>query len=230
MMPGVSGSVREAQTTAIYGGDLYVGVWPWSELWRYDAHGDEWKFVRRNFRKPPITDTMNHPYEDRVVAYNEEHGTDLVINDWGQRVTGLAPNGDAMFLSVSAKGCPVRDMRHSFLHDDEVWNQYRMVYRVRKPGSVSVPVAWTGKPTTLAFTIGEDRSASRRTGGSGYGAGPRRAGGGGIGRGYPMGPRVDVRTPECGRRCGPLFPLASGRNAVESPVYPLLTGISNHEG
>ena len=157
VMPGVSGSVREAQTTAIYGGDLYVGVWPWSELWRYDAHEDAWHFVKRMFRKPPITDTMNHPFEDRVVAYNEEHGTDLVINDWGQRVTGLAPNGDAMFLSVSAKGCPVRDMRHSFLHDDDMWNQYRMVYRVRKPGSVSVPVAWTGKPTTLAFTIGEDR-------------------------------------------------------------------------
>ena len=96
---------------------------------------------------------MNHPYEDRVVAYNEEHGTDLVINDWGQRVTGLAPMGDALYLSVSAKGCPVRDMRHSFLHDDEVWNQYRKVYRVRKPGSVSAPVAWTGKPTTLEFTI-----------------------------------------------------------------------------
>ena len=157
VMPGVSGSAREAQSTAIYGGDLYVGVWPWSELWRYDAHGHEWKFVRRNFRKPPITDRMTHPYEDRVVAYNEEHGTDLVINDWGQRVTGLAPNGDAMFLSVSAKGCPVRDMRHSFLHDDEVWNQYRMVYRVRKPGSVSVPVAWTEEPTTIEFAIDEEK-------------------------------------------------------------------------
>lgn len=157
VMPGVSGSVREAQTTTIYGGDLYVGVWPWSELWRYDAHGDAWRFVKRMFRKPPITDRMNHPYEDRVVAYNEENGTDLVINDWGQRVTGLAPMGDALYLSVSAKGCPVRDMRHSFLHDDEVWNQYRKVYRVRKPGSVSAPVAWTGKPTTLEFTIDEER-------------------------------------------------------------------------
>ena len=156
VMPGVSGSAREAQTTAIYGGDLYVGVWPWSELWRYDAHENKWHFVKRMFRTPAITDEMTHPWEDRLVAYNEEHGTDLVINDWGQRVTGLTPMGDALYLSVSAKGCPVRDMRHSFLHDDEVWNQYRRVYRVRKPGSVSVPVEWTGEPTTLVFTIGAE--------------------------------------------------------------------------
>ena len=49
---------------------------------------------------------MNHPWEDRVVAYNEDHDGDIVINEWGQRVTGLSPMGDALFLSVSAKGVP----------------------------------------------------------------------------------------------------------------------------
>ena len=38
VMPGVSDRAREAQTTAIYGGDLYVGVWPWAELWRLDGN------------------------------------------------------------------------------------------------------------------------------------------------------------------------------------------------
>ncbi len=155
VMPGVSDRVREAQTTGFYGGDLYVGVWPWSELWRYDAHRDHWQFVKRMFRRPPITDEMNHPWEDRVVAYNEEYDGDIVINEWGQRVTGLSPMGDALYLSVSAKGCPERDMRLAFLHDDEVWDEYRVVHRLKKPGHVSVPVVWREGPTTLLFTVGE---------------------------------------------------------------------------
>lgn len=164
VMPGVSDRVREAQTTGFYGGDLYVGVWPWAELWRYDAHGDHWRFVKRMFRRPPITDEMNHPWEDRVVAYNENRDGDVVINEWGQRVTGLAPMGDALYLSVSAKGCPDRDMRLGFLRDDEVWNEYRVVHRAKKPGHVSVPVAWREDPTTLVFTVGEAEISIRQDG------------------------------------------------------------------
>ena len=163
-MPGVSDRVREAQTTGFYGGDLYVGVWPWSELWRYDAHEDRWQFVKRMFRRPPITDEMNHPWEDRVVAYNEEHDGEIVINEWGQRVTGLSPMGDALYLSVSAKGCPERDMRLAFLHDDEVWNEYRVVHRLKKPGHISVPVAWREEQTTLLFTVGEAEISIRQDG------------------------------------------------------------------
>jgi len=28
-LKGVSGNAREAQTTVVYGGDVFVGVWPW---------------------------------------------------------------------------------------------------------------------------------------------------------------------------------------------------------
>ena len=76
----------------------------------------------------------------------------------------MAPMGDALYLSVSAKGCPERDMRLAFLRDDEVWDEYRVVHRLKKPGQVSVPVAWRDGPTTLLFTVGEAEISIRQDG------------------------------------------------------------------
>jgi len=157
VMPGVSPAAREAQTTCLFGGDLYVGVWPWAELWRYEAHEDKWHFLRRMFKRPAATDKTVHPWDDRVAAFNRTSAKKIAGNNWGQRVTGLNPMGDALYISVSAKGCFQRDMRLDFLHDDEVWNEYRVVHRMRKPGCVAAAMQWTGKPTTLQFTLARDR-------------------------------------------------------------------------
>jgi hypothetical protein len=164
VMPGVSDVAREAQTTCLFGGDLYVGVWPWAELWRYDHHGDRWSFVRRMFEHPEITDKMQHPWEDRVVGYNEIHGEEIVRNVWGNRTTGLVPMGDALFISTGAKDCAERDMRMAFLHDDEVWNEYRTVHRMRKPGCAAGPAAWGEGGTTLTFVAEADRIAIAQDG------------------------------------------------------------------
>ena len=164
VMPGVSTEVREAQTTCLFGGDVHVGVWPWAELWRYDHDGDEWRFVRRMFDHPEITDEMNHPWEDRTVGYNEIHGDKIVWNDWGNRTTGLAPMGDSLFISTSAKGCQQRDMRMEFLHDDEIWDEYRTVHRMRKPGCAAGPVAWKEGETKLEFIAEGDRIAIAQDG------------------------------------------------------------------
>ena len=164
VMPGVSTAVREAQTICLFGGDIYVGVWPWAELWRYDHHGDKWHFVRRIFEHPAITDEMNHPWEDRVVGYNEMHGGEVVWNGWGNRTTGMVPMDDSLFISTSAKGCSERDVRMEFLHDDEVWDEYRTVHRMRKPGCVAGPVAWREGETTLEFIADGDRIAIAQDG------------------------------------------------------------------
>ena len=157
VMPGVSNHAREAQTTCIYGGDLYVGVWPWSELWRYDAHEDTWHFVKRMFEHPPITDAMVHPWDDKIAAVNKTREQQIAGNNWGQRVTGLSPMGDALYISVSAKGCSPRDEGLEFLQDDDVWNEYRTVHRMRKPGCAAGSIQWTGKPIELQFTVTADR-------------------------------------------------------------------------
>ena len=164
VLPGVSTEVREAQTTCLFGGNVYVGVWPWAELWRYDHRGAQWHFVHRMFEYPPIMDEMNHPWEDRILRYNETHEEELVWNDWGNRITGLAPMGDSLFISTSAKGCQQRDMRMEFLHDDEIWNEYRTVHRMRKPGCAAGPVAWKEGETTLEFIADSDRIAIAQDG------------------------------------------------------------------
>ena len=164
VMPGVSSAVREAQTTCLFGGDIYVGVWPWAELWRYDHRGDKWHFVRRMFEHPEITEEMNHPWEDRIAAYNQIHAAEVVWNDWGNRTTGLAPMDDALFISTSAKGCQKRDMRMAFLHDDQVWDEYRTVHRLCKPGCAAGAVAWREGETTLEFSADGERIAIAQDG------------------------------------------------------------------
>lgn len=164
VMPGVAAYSREAQTTCLFGGDLYVGVWPWAELWRYDAFEKTWGLVRRMFERPEATDTMGHPWEDHIKAYNETSDRDIVYNNWGQRVTGLIPMDDALYISVSAKGCFKRNTKLDFLRDDSVWNEYRVVHRMRRPGCCAGAVRWTGKPTTLQFTVTGSRMSVTQDG------------------------------------------------------------------
>ena len=116
------------------------------------------------FEHPAITDEMNHPWEDRIVGYNEMHGAEIVWNGWGNRTTGMVPMDDSLFISTSAKGCLERDMRMEFLHDDEVWNEYRTVHRLRQPGCVAGPVAWREGETTLEFIADGDRIAIAQDG------------------------------------------------------------------
>ena len=77
-LQGVSGSAREAQTTVIYGGDVFVGVWPWGELWRYSPDSKSWAFTRRMFDHPQLSDRVTHPYD-------ADHRGNAASNLWGQR-------------------------------------------------------------------------------------------------------------------------------------------------
>ncbi|MDP6780009.1 MAG: hypothetical protein QGI83_24855, partial [Candidatus Latescibacteria bacterium] len=138
-MPGVSSSVREAQTTAIYGGDLFVGVVPWAELWRYNPDTDGWTFVSRMFTHPPITDETDHPYEDECMALG------IVYNQWGQRVTSLVPLGSSLILSTCAKSPTEWKPEYDFVGDGK-WKEYGAVIRLTMPGSLCATTSWTDGP------------------------------------------------------------------------------------
>jgi len=146
VMPGVSRKWREAQTLTIYGGDLYVGVWPWGELWRQSGVDQRWRLLGRLFTHPEPTDKTTHPYEA------ETQQLDPVPNRWGQRVTSLVPLGDALYLSTSAKGHAPYEQKFAFLAGDKHL-EYGAVYRYRKPGCLAVPLTWKERPTTLSFRI-----------------------------------------------------------------------------
>lgn len=144
VMPGVSDRAREAQTMAIFGGELYVGVWPWAELWRYD--GSNWQFVQRLFPHPEPTDATTHPYE------NETKALDEVINRWGQRITSLVLHESGLFLSTSSKGSTPYEEKFTFLANDK-WKDYGTVYQIQIPGQLSAHTNWVDGPTTFEFVI-----------------------------------------------------------------------------
>ena len=146
VLPGVSRSVREAQTTVIYGGDLFVGVWPWAEVWRYNVDSRRWAFMRRMFDHPALSDKISHPYE----VENKDHP---VQNLWGQRVTSLIPNGPDLFLSTSSKGVDKWKPQEFPFLAPEKWKSYGKVYRVTMPGHLAAATAWTDGPTTIEFII-----------------------------------------------------------------------------
>ncbi len=145
-LPGVSASAREAQTTVIYGGDVFVGVWPWGELWRYNPDSGSWSFARRMFDGPELSDQIVHPYD-------VENKGNSVGNQWGQRVTGLVTSGPDLFISTSAKWpCEWDAEKFPFLAPDK-WRSYGSVYRMSMPGHFGATTNWTDGPTTIEFTI-----------------------------------------------------------------------------
>ncbi len=148
-MEGVSSSAREAQTTTIYGGDVFVGVWPWSELWRYNQDAGEWSFVQRMFTHPEITDETTHPYEKECVAL------ELVSNWWGQRATSLVSVGDSLYVSTSTKGPGEWKPEYEFVGDDK-WKEYGTVHRLKTPGHLSASLQWQDGPMELQFVISGD--------------------------------------------------------------------------
>lgn len=145
-LEGVSPSAREAQTTAIYGGDVFVGVWPWGELWRYNPDSKTWTFMRRMFDHPHLSDEIIHPYD-------KENSGNAPGNLWGQRVTSLVTSGTDLFVSTSAKfPCEWDAEKYPFLAPDR-WKSYGTVYRLTMPGHLGARTKWTDGSTTLEFTV-----------------------------------------------------------------------------
>ncbi|NNE91554.1 MAG: hypothetical protein HKN23_07895 [Verrucomicrobiales bacterium] len=160
VLPGVSKSAREAQTSAIYGGQMIVGVWPWAELWRYDRVADEWKFMRRMFQRPPLTDAVTHPWEAEVQAANP----DGVRNSWGHRITSLVPLGGSLFLSTSAKSAAAFDSDTFPFLTPEVREEYGAVYQITLPGQLSVQTKWKPEPVRFVFEISNERLTVKQDG------------------------------------------------------------------
>lgn len=144
VLDGASKESREAQTLAIYAGELYVGVWPWGEVWRFDPDAASWHFVCRVFSEPPVTAEVLEPYAREMRA-----GED-VYNYWGQRIMNLTSHGDALYIgTMNKQGKPFIAERHAFL-SPRVVEQYGQVYRFRAGAQIASQFEW--KPqTTFRF-------------------------------------------------------------------------------
>lgn len=147
IMPGASPSARECQTAIVWGGELFVGVWPWAELWRYSPDTNAWSFGGRMFTHPEVATDPVHPYE------TECRERELVSNQWGQRLTSLVPHGDRLLAGTSAKW-PIElgDDLPDFM-TPEALAEYGSIVEIRTPGCVSAPIRWTEGDTTFEFVI-----------------------------------------------------------------------------
>jgi len=143
---GVSRSAREAQTTAIYGGELMVGVWPWGELWRHNPDSRQWTFIQRMFDHPTPSAKIVHPYD----VENQDHSP---RNLWGQRVTSLVANGPTLFIATSAKSPFTWEPKKFPFLTPNKWRSYGKVYQLTLSGHLSTPTRWTKGPTTFEFVL-----------------------------------------------------------------------------
>ncbi|MFO0949321.1 MAG: hypothetical protein U1D30_25985 [Planctomycetota bacterium] len=156
-LEGVSKYAREAQTLAIYNGELYVGVWPWGEIWKFRSETSTWSFVGRAFTHPEVTDQEQHPYQRETTA------VDPVINQWGQRITSLVPCRGSLFVGTSAKSSRPFDKRFAFLAPEK-WQEYGSVLEMTLPGQASGFLQWSNGPTSLTFEIHADHLLIRQDG------------------------------------------------------------------
>ncbi|REJ72506.1 MAG: hypothetical protein DWQ34_28700 [Planctomycetota bacterium] len=148
-LPGVSPSARECQSLSIYRGELFAGVWPWAEVWRYDRDVEQWHSLGRMFTHPEITDETVHPYEAEAERFN------LVLNHWGQRATSMVPLGDALYIGTSTKGTSEWDERYDFLTEDQR-REYGSVLRLTMPGNLAAQIEWKDGPIQLDFIARAD--------------------------------------------------------------------------
>ena len=143
-MPGVVDRAREAQTLAIYRGDVYCGVWPWGEVWRLDPADSRWRLVGRMFDHPEVSTRVRHPYEKEMGAFDQS------LNRWGQRVTSMIPLGDSLYVGTSAKTSAPFEPRFDFLAGGQ-WKDYGKVHRLTAAGHLSVSTRWTGRRRVSSF-------------------------------------------------------------------------------
>ena len=146
----VSKSAREAQTTILYAGEVFAGVWPWGELWRFHPDRRRWEMQQRMFDHPEPTTRITHPYD-------VENADNKPRNQWGQRVTSLVTHGADLFVATSAKSPARWTSQDAPWLAPEKWKSYGSVYRVSVPGHLSVAAKWTNAPSTFEFRFSDHR-------------------------------------------------------------------------
>ena len=113
---------REAQSMAVYGGDLFVGYWPDGVILRYDHKQKQWSQFTRLFDFPAKGGNI------RDYIYNTPSAF------YGQRVNALVPFEDALYVATSNLNGWHDDIVPSPLLTEEQIRQYGAAYKIYRPG------------------------------------------------------------------------------------------------
>jgi hypothetical protein len=90
-----------------------------------------------------------HPYESDAERYG------FVLNHWGQRITGMVPMGEYLYVSTSSKGVDEWKSECDFLNEAQR-QEYGAILKMHMEGVLSVPVKWATETTTLEIRIHDD--------------------------------------------------------------------------
>ena len=147
--PNASAEAREAQTLAVFGGSVRLGLWPWGTEWKMNPNTGVWSFDHRFFAEPNITGVAA-PWIDYVK--NPTHQ-----NYWGQRVTGMQVQDGNLYVSTSAKNNQTEQYGQHMI-PPAAQEEYGQAYRVSLPNFVSGHFQWpaAGKTTVLEFFFDDD--------------------------------------------------------------------------
>jgi len=152
---------REAQSLAIYGGDVYAGLWPWGEVCSAQLDAAGFSLVAALFTEqndvnqkalPPalLEDSWLHPYEKRALEAGAEY------NVAGQRISSMCVyNNMIVFATSSKEARPVKSSLR-FL-PEELRNEYGAIYSLVVPGALSVAIPWTENPVQLGISLSGNR-------------------------------------------------------------------------
>ncbi|XVN42558.1 MAG: hypothetical protein RCG15_08260 [Candidatus Rickettsia vulgarisii] len=130
-------NAREAQTLAIYGGRLFVGIWPWSELWSCSKNSCD--LVTRIIKHPNQDENLVHPYEVEALNQGVEE------NSFGQRITSMIPYGQELLISTGTKSHGINILKDNKFIEDKLKSDYEAIYSLYLPGTISIPILMNNK-------------------------------------------------------------------------------------
>lgn len=136
----------EAQSMALYCGDLYVGYWPRGDLWK--KSDGKWSFVDRFFTAP-ISRSPFVPYEP---DYTQPYSTSF----YGQRITALSNYGDSLYAFTSNLRQWYPSVDYSLVMSPAMAKEYGSVHRITNSSCGTGFVSKAENSQVLDFEITKD--------------------------------------------------------------------------
>lgn len=160
---------KEAQSMAIYCGDLYVGYWPRGEVAVYDLIDEKWIANYSFF-------SNSSQYDDKIPYSDIDfEGTTSFL---GQRISSLQPYSNKLFVSTSnLRNWHVGIKDPVFLSKQKI-DEYGMIYSIFKKGCLTTFLDVYKKKIVLEFLFLDDsikiKQNGKIIGGSEYNGLPAR--------------------------------------------------------
>jgi hypothetical protein len=152
---------REVQTAALFGGSIWLGMWPWGLLMEGDEQLYRWRY-HRLFTRPELKSQWL-PFQREMERTMAELGDEadqrrVFPGRWSQRIVSAAPvvNGFAFALGMYRQDRYDPEVDYRIPREETA--DYGTVKVLRLADTLAAPIIWPDSgETTLTFTIADGR-------------------------------------------------------------------------